>query len=70
MAYQRYSPDFKKSAVEKLLGRGTRPVAAIIVELDIPSPTFYQWKLDLAKVDVRARSIFDGRRGGLVEGSI
>jgi transposase-like protein len=49
MAYQRYSPDFKKSAVEKLLGRGTRPVAAIIEELGIPSPTLYQWKMDLAK---------------------
>jgi len=51
MAYQRYSAEFKKSAVEKLLGRGTRPVAAIIEELGIPSPTLYQWKLDLAKSD-------------------
>jgi len=46
---QRYSAEFKKSAVEKLLSRGTRPVAAIIEELGIASPTLYQWKLDFAR---------------------
>jgi transposase-like protein len=49
MSYQRYSEEFKKSAVEKLLHRGSRPVAAIIEELGVPSPTLYQWKLNLAK---------------------
>ncbi len=51
MSYQRYSPEFKKSAVEKLLSRGTRPVSAILEELGVPSPTLYQWKLDFAKDD-------------------
>ncbi len=49
MSYQRYSEEFKKSAVEKLLGRGPRPVSAILEDLGIASPTLYQWKLDLAK---------------------
>lgn len=51
MGYQRkYSQEFKKSAVEKLIGRGSRPVSAIIEELGVPSPTLYQWKHDFAKI--------------------
>jgi transposase len=50
MGQQQYSPEFKKSAVEKLLTRGSRPVAAIIEELGVSSPALYQWKNDLAKV--------------------
>jgi len=46
---QRYSAEFKKSAVEKLLARGSRPVAEIIEELGVASPTLYQWKLDFAR---------------------
>lgn len=49
MGRQLYSPEFKKSAVEKLLNRGSRPVAAIIEELGIASPTLYLWKQDFAK---------------------
>jgi transposase-like protein len=56
MAYQRYSAEFKKTAVEKLLSRGARPVAAIIEELGVPSPTLYQWKLDFAKGDGMKKS--------------
>jgi transposase-like protein len=48
---QRYSPEFKKSAVEKLLGRGSRTVGEILDELGVASPTLYQWKLDLAKTN-------------------
>jgi transposase len=50
MGYQRYSEEFKKSAVEKLLHRGSRPVAAIIEELGVPSPTLYQWRNDFANL--------------------
>jgi transposase-like protein len=50
MGQQQYSPEFKKSAVEKLLTRGSRPVAAIIEELGVCGPTLYQWKNDFAKV--------------------
>ena len=56
MSYQRYSPDFKKSAVEKLLNRGTRTVAEIIEELGVASPTLYQWKQDLAKIGTMNKS--------------
>ncbi len=50
MGYQRYSEEFKKSAVEKLLHRGSRPVAAIIEELGVASPTLYQWRNDFANL--------------------
>lgn len=50
MGYQRYSEEFKKSAVEKLLQRGPRPVAAIVEELGVPSPTLYQWSRDFANL--------------------
>jgi transposase len=50
MGYQRYSEDFKKSAVEKLLHRGSRPVAAILEELGVASPTLYQWRNDFANL--------------------
>lgn len=50
MGYQRYSEEFKKSAVEKLLHRGSRPVAAIIEELGVASPTLYQWRNDFASL--------------------
>lgn len=50
MGYQRYSEEFKKSAVEKLLHRGSRPVAAILEELGVASPTLYQWRSDFANL--------------------
>jgi transposase len=56
MGQQQYSPEFKKSAVEKLLSRGSRPVAAITEELGISAPTLYQWKTNLAMVDGMKKS--------------
>jgi len=50
MEKQRYSPEFKKAAVEKFLIRGSRPVAAIVEELGIPYQTLWHWKNDFAKV--------------------
>jgi transposase-like protein len=50
MSYQRFSVEFKKSAVEKLLNRGVRSVGEIIEELGVSSPTLYQWKSDFGKV--------------------
>jgi transposase len=51
MEKQRYSPEFKKAAVEKFLIRGLRPVAAIVEELGVPYATLYQWKNEFARVD-------------------
>lgn len=56
MEKQRYSPEFKKAAVEKFLIRGSRPVAAIVEELGIPYQTLWHWKNDFAKVDGMKKS--------------
>lgn len=56
MSYQRYSAEFKQSAVEKLLNRGSRQVAAIVEELGVAAPTLYQWKQDFAKVGAMSKS--------------
>ena len=56
MGMQHYSQEFKKSAVEKLLGRGDRTVGAIIEELGIASPTLYQWKHNFAKLSGMKKS--------------
>jgi transposase-like protein len=56
MSQQKYSPEFKKSAVEKFLSRGSRSVAVITEELGVSAPTLYQWKLDLAKVGAMNKS--------------
>lgn len=48
MGHPKYSLEFKKSAVEKLLNRGTRPVDEILRETGISSPALYRWKLELA----------------------
>ena len=50
MARQKYAVGFKKAVVEKLLNRGARPVAAILEEAGISSPTLYQWKADFANI--------------------
>lgn len=50
MANPKYSVEFKKAVVEKLLNRGTRPVAAIMEEAGISSPTLYRWKADFANI--------------------
>jgi transposase-like protein len=39
-----YSEEFKRSAVEKYLNRGTKPVHELLRELGIGSPTIYQWR--------------------------
>lgn len=46
----RYSTEFKKSAVQKYLSRGTRSVNEIIQEIGISSPTIYLWRDELANV--------------------
>lgn len=50
MASPKYSVEFKKAVVEKLLNRGTRPVTAIMEEAGISSPTLYRWKADFANI--------------------
>lgn len=48
MLHQGYSREFKEAAVEKLLSRGSRPVAAILEEIGVSGPTLYQWRKDFA----------------------
>jgi transposase-like protein len=50
MASSKYSVEFKKAVVEKLLNRGTRPVTKILEEVGISSPTLYLWKADFANI--------------------
>jgi transposase-like protein len=50
MADAKYAVEFKKAVVEKLLNRGARPVAAILEEAGISSPTLYKWKADFANI--------------------
>lgn len=50
MGSPKYSVEFKKAIVEKLLNRGTRPVTAILEEGGISSPTLYRWKADFANI--------------------
>lgn len=50
MRVQHYSEEFKKSAVEKLLHRGSRPVAAILEEVGVSSPTLYLWRKHFANL--------------------
>ncbi len=57
MNSQKYSIDFKKSVVQKLLNRGSRTVASIIKETGVPSPTIYQWKSDFGNVVSMKKSI-------------
>lgn len=51
-----YSLEFKKSAVEKLLTRGSRTVTDVIQELGISSPTIYQWRDDFATIQDMKKS--------------
>ncbi len=46
----KYSEDFKKSAVQKYLGRGNRPVYEVLEEIGISSPTIYEWRDQFANV--------------------
>lgn len=54
-----HSAEFRRAAVEKLLSRGSRPVASILEEIGVSSPTLYQWKneigngLDMKKISSR-----------------
>jgi len=43
-----YSQEFKKSVVEKVMNRGSRPVAAILEETGVSSPALYRWKAEFA----------------------
>ena len=44
MQQNQRSEEFKKSAVQKVLLRGSKTVGTICDELDISTPTFYEWK--------------------------
>lgn len=46
-----YSIEFKKAAIQKYLSRGNRTVNEILEDIGISSPTLYQWRDELAKVD-------------------
>lgn len=48
MGHPNYSEAFKKSAVEKMLNRGSRPVAAILEETGVSSSMLYRWKSEFA----------------------
>ncbi len=48
MIQKGFSQEFKKSAVQKLLNRGSRPVATILEEVGVSSPTSYQWNKEFA----------------------
>lgn len=61
---KKYSLEFKKQAIEKLVNRGGKPVSAIIEELGVPSPTLYQWKSQFAKVSGMSKSSRPQDRSG------
>jgi len=50
MGSTKYSVEFKKAVVEKLMNRGARPVTVILEEAGISSPTLYAWKADFANI--------------------
>ena len=50
MGHRVFSLDFKKSAVQKLLSRGSRSVALISEDLGVSTPTLYLWKRELSMV--------------------
>jgi transposase-like protein len=57
MSYQKkYSEEFKKAAVEKVLSRGARTVAEVLEELGVPSPTLYQWRSNFSKLGTMKKS--------------
>jgi len=51
MATLGYSEDFKKAAVQKVLLRGSKSVAAICEELGVSTPSLYEWKRHYAISD-------------------
>jgi transposase len=51
MSQIRYSEDFKKSAVSKMLNRGDRQISWVSEETGVPRPTLYQWKKEFANVE-------------------
>lgn len=50
MKQERYSEDFKKSAVKKMLNRGQRHISTISEEHGISRATLYHWKKEFANV--------------------
>lgn len=47
----KYSEEFKKTAVEKLLTRGNRTVSEIAEETGIHIPTLYDWRKKFARTE-------------------
>jgi transposase len=45
----KYSEEFKKSAVQKFLSRGSRPGAQVVEELGVSIHSLYQWSKEYAK---------------------
>ena len=56
MATLGYSVEFKKAAVQKLILRGSKTVAAICQELGVSTPSIYEWKRFYAIDDGMKRS--------------
>lgn len=44
---KKYSEEFKRTAVQKMLSRGQRPVRMICEELGVATPTLYEWVKEL-----------------------
>lgn len=44
MGQLQYSREFKESAVQKLLSRGSRTVSSVCGDLGISTPSIYEWK--------------------------
>jgi transposase-like protein len=51
-----YSKDFKKSAVEKMMSRGSRTIDSIIEEIGVASPTLYAWRKEFGRVPNMTKS--------------
>lgn len=49
MRHQQYSEEFKKSAVQKFLSRGSKSVGLFVSEMGISKPSLYEWVKEYAK---------------------
>lgn len=56
MVQQKFSEEFKKSAVQKVLLRGSKPVKLICEELGVANPTLYEWKKQYANIEGMKKS--------------
>ena len=57
MGVSGYSVDFKKSAVEKLLHRGSRSTSTIAEECGISKSIMYKWASDFASVGAMKKTL-------------